>query len=72
MDTAWQMYESLPLKASYRMRWLKEVTGVITKNSMKKDEQWRSLMDRAGAVLSGDEEIAAENRTDIGDQETIV
>ncbi len=71
-DTAWQMYEQLPLKASYRMRWLKEVTGVITRNSIKTDEKWRALMDRAGAVLSGDEEIAAENRTDTGDQEKIV
>lgn len=71
-DTAWEMYESLPLKASYRMRWLKEVTGVITRNSIKTDEKWRSLMDRAGAVLSGDEEIAAENRTDQGEQEQIV
>ena len=54
------------------MRWLKDVTGVITRNSMKKDEQWRSLMDRATAVTIGDEEIAAENRSDTGDQETIV
>lgn len=71
-DTAWKMYEQLPLKSAYRMRWLKDVTGVITRNSMKKDEQWRALMDRAGAVLSGDEEIAAENRTDSGEQEKIV
>ena len=72
MDAAWGMYEALPLKPSYRMRWLKDVTGVITRNSMKKDEQWRSLMDRATAVTIGDEEIAAENRTDTGDQEKIV
>jgi len=71
-DTAWQMYEQLPLKASYRMRWLKEVTGVITRNSIKTDEKWRALMDRAGAVLSGDEEIDAEHRTDAGEQEKIV
>lgn len=71
-DTAWQMYESLPLKSSYRMRWLKEVTGAITRNSIKSDEKWRDLMDRAGAVLSGDEEIAAENRTDTGEQEKMV
>lgn len=72
MDAAWGMYEALPLKPSYRMRWLKDVTGVITRNSMKKDEQWRSLMDRATAVTVGDEEIEAENRTDTGDQEKIV
>ena len=70
--TAWQMYESLPLKASYRLRWLKDVTGVITKNSIKTDEQWRALMDRSGAVLSGDEEIAAENRSDTGEQGKMV
>lgn len=71
-DTAWQMYESLPLKSAYRMRWLKDVTGVITRNSIKTDEKWRALMDRAGAVLSGDEEIPAENRTDQGEQGKIV
>jgi hypothetical protein len=71
-DTAWQMYESLPLKASYKMRWLKEVTGAITRKSIKLDAQWRDLMDRAGAVLSGDEEIDPENRTDVGEQEKIV
>ena len=70
--TAWQMYESLPLKASYRLRWLKDVTGVITKNSIKTDEQWRALMDRSGAVLSGDEEIAAKNRSDTGEQGKMV
>lgn len=71
-DTAWQMYEQLPLKASYRLRWLKDVTGGITKNSIKTDEQWRALMDRAGAVISGDEEIAAEHRTDAGEQKELV
>lgn len=71
-EAAWGMYEALPLKASYRMRWLKEVTGVITKNSIKKDEQWRSLMERATAVTVGDEEIDPENRTDAGEQEKIV
>ena len=72
MDTAWQMYESLPLKSAYRLRWLKDVTGSITRNSIKTDANWRALMDRAGAVLSGDEEIDAENRTDTGDQEKLV
>lgn len=72
MDTAWQMYESLPLKSVYRLRWLKDVTGSITRNSIKTDANWRALMDRAGAVLSGDEEIDAENRTDTGDQESLV
>lgn len=71
-EAAWGMYEALPLKSAYRMRWLKDVTGAITKNSIKKDEQWRDLMDRAGAVLSGDEEIAAENRNDTGEQGKIV
>lgn len=71
-DTAWQMYESLPIKAQYKLRWLKEVTGVITKNSIKTDEKWRALMDRAGAVLSGDEELPADHRTDAGEQEKIV
>ena len=71
-DTAWQMYESLPLKSAYRLRWLKDVTGSITRNSIKTDEKWRALMDRAGAVLSGDEEIDADNRTDTGDQESLV
>ena len=71
-DTAWKMYESLPLKSQYKMRWLKEVTGVITRNSIKTDEKWRALMDRAGAVLSGDEEIEADQRTDKGEQEKIV
>lgn len=71
-DTAWKMYESLPLKSQYKMRWLKDVTGVITRNSIKTDEKWRALMDRAGAVLSGDEEIDADQRTDTGDQESLV
>lgn len=71
-DTAWQMYESLPLKASYKMRWLKEVTGAITRKSIKLDAQWRDLMQRAGDVLSGDEEIDPENRTDDGEQEKLV
>ena len=71
-DTAWQMYESLPLKSAYRLRWLKDVTGSITRNSIKTDEKWRALMDRAGAVLSGDEEIDADQRTDTGDQEKLV
>jgi len=71
-DTAWQMYESLPLKSAYRLRWLKDVTGSITRNSIKTDEKWRALMDRAGAVLSGDEEIDADQRTDTGDQESLV
>lgn len=72
MDTAWQMYESLPLKSAYRLRWLKDVTGSITRNSIKTDANWRALMDRAGAVLSGDEEIDADQRTDTGDQESLV
>lgn len=71
-ETAWQMYEQLPLKSQYKMRWLKDVTGAITRKSIKGDEKWRALMDRAGAVLSGDEEIAAENRTDTGEQEKMV
>ena len=71
-DTAWQMYESLPLKSAYRLRWLKDVTGSITRNSIKTDEKWRALMDRAGAVLSGDEEIDADQRTDTGDHESLV
>ena len=71
-DTAWKMYESLPIKAQYKLRWLKEVTGVITRNSIKTDEKWRALMDRAGAVLAGDEEIPADQRTDTGEQEKIV
>jgi len=66
------MYESLPLKSAYRLRWLKDVTGSITRNSIKTDEKWRALMDRAGAVLSGDEEIDADQRTDTGDQEKLV
>ena len=71
-DTAWKMYESLPIKAQYKLRWLKDVTGVITRNSIKTDEKWRALMDRAGAVLSGDEELPADQRTDAGEQEKIV
>lgn len=71
-DTAWTMYEKLPLKSAYRLRWLKDVTGSITRNSIKTDEKWRALMDRAGAVLSGDEEIDADQRTDTGDQESLV
>jgi hypothetical protein len=70
--TAWEMYESLPIKSQYKLRWLKDVTGAISKNSIKTDEKWRALMDRAGAVLSGDEEIPADQRTDAGEQEKIV
>lgn len=71
-DTAWQMYEKLPIKAQYKLRWLKEVTGVITRNSIKTDEKWRALMDRAGAVLAGDEEIPADQRTDTSEQGKMV
>jgi len=70
--TAWEMYESLPIKSQYKLRWLKDVTGAISKNSIKTDEKWRALMDRAGAVLSGDEEIPADQRTDAGEQGKIV
>lgn len=70
--TAWEMYESLPIKSQHKLRWLKDVTGALSKNGIKTDDNWRALMDRAGAVLSGDEEIDAEHRTDAGEQEKIV
>lgn len=70
--TAWEMYESLPIKSQYKIRWLKDVTGALAKGSIKTDEKWRALMDRAGAVLSGDEELPADQRTDAGEQEKIV
>ena len=70
--TAWEMYESLPIKSQYKLRWLKDVTGALSKTGIKTDEKWRALMDRAGAVLSGDEEIEADHRTDKGEQEKIV
>ena len=70
--TAWEMYESLPIKSQYKIRWLKDVTGALAKGSIKTDEKWRALMDRAGAVLSGDEEVEADHRTDTGEQEKIV
>ena len=71
-EAAWGMYESLPFKAQYRLRWLKEVTGVITQKSIKTDDQWRALMSRAEAVIAGDEEIPAEHRTDVGEQGKMV
>jgi len=71
-DTAWKMYESLPIKAQYKLRWLKDVTGVITQKSIKTDDQWRALMSRAEAVIAGDEEIPTDHRTDAGEQEKIV
>lgn len=71
-STAWEMYESLPIKSQYKIRWLKDVTGSIAKSSIKTDDNWRALMDRAGAVLSGDEEVEADHRTDTGEQEKIV
>ena len=60
MDTTWEMYESLPLKGQYKLRFLKDVTGVITRNSMKKDEQWRALFDRSSEIISGDKPLPAE------------
>lgn len=71
MDTAWEMYESLPLKGSYKMKFLKDVTGVITRNSMKKDEQWRALYTRCEDILGGDVKLPAEyiktgEQTEIG------
>ena len=71
-EAAWGMYESLPLKAQFKLRWLKEVTGVITQKSIKTEQQWRDLMARAEAVIAGDEEIPAEQRTDAGEQGKIV
>jgi len=71
-EAAWGQYEALPIKAQYKLRWLKDVTGVITKNSIKTDEKWRALMDRSSAVLSGDEELPTDQRTDAGEQEKIV
>jgi hypothetical protein len=59
-ETAWEMYESLPLKGQYKLRFLKDVTGVITKNSMKKDEQWRALYTRCEDILGGDVQLPAE------------
>ena len=63
-EAAWGMYESLPLKSAYKLRFLKDVTGVITKNSMKKDDQWRALYDRSAAILGGDVKLPEEYLTD--------
>lgn len=71
-EAAWGMYESLPLKAQFKLRWLKDVTGVITQKSIKTEQQWRDLMARAEAVIAGDEEIPADQRTDAGEQGKIV
>lgn len=59
-QATWGMYESLPLKPQYKLRFLKDVTGVITKNSMKKDEQWRALYDKTMAILGGDDKLPEE------------
>ena len=71
-EAAWGMYESLPIKAQHKLRWLKDVTGVITQKSIKTEQQWRDLMARAEAVIAGDEEIPADQRTDAGEQGKIV
>ena len=71
-EAAWGMYESLPIKAQHKLRWLKDVTGVITQKSIKTEQQWRDLMSRAEAVIAGDEEIPADQRTDNGEQGKIV
>lgn len=71
-EAAWGMYESLPIKAQHKLRWLKDVTGVITQKSIKTEQQWRDLMTRVEAVIAGDEEIPADQRTDNGEQEKIV
>ena len=71
-EAAWGMYESLPIKAQFKLRWLKDVTGVITQKSIKTEQQWRDLMTRVEAVIAGDEEIPADQRTDNGEQEKIV
>lgn len=63
-EATWGMYESLPLKSAYKLRFLKDVTGVITKNSMKKDDQWRALYDRSAAILGGDVKLPEEYLTD--------
>lgn len=59
-DTAWEMYESLPLKGSYKMKFLKDVAGVITRKSMLKPEQWRALYTRCEDILGGDVTLPAE------------
>jgi hypothetical protein len=67
-DTAWEMFESLPIKAQYKLRFLKDVTGVITRNSLKKDEQWRALYIRCEDILGGDVQLPEEYVKD-GQQE---
>lgn len=59
-DATEQMFKELPIKEAYRLRFLKDVTGVITLKSMKTDKQWRDLYERCGAILSGDEKLKEE------------
>lgn len=60
MDTTWEMFESIPFAPSYKFRFLKDVTGVLTKTSIKKDDQWRALYDRVLPIVNGDEVLDAE------------
>jgi hypothetical protein len=59
-DAAWEMYESLPLKGQFKMRFLKDVTGAITRKSLTKAEQWRALYTRCEDILGGDAQLPAE------------
>lgn len=67
-EAAWGMFESLPLKPAYKIRFLKDVTGAITQRSLKTDEQWKALYNRCEEILGGESKLPDEYVVD-GQQE---
>lgn len=59
-DMTWTMFEELPLIGAYKIRFLKDVTGKMSRNTMTDDEQWRVLYDRVLEITSGDTPLPAE------------
>jgi len=66
--------DTLKLKPNARLRLLKEATGHVSPNQIKKDEEWRELHKRVMAVLNGEEELPADwlNETDEPDQKSLI
>lgn len=59
-ETTWQMFESLNIIGAYKLRFLKDVTGKMSRNSMTEDKQWITLHERVADIISGDKPLPKE------------
>lgn len=59
-DMTWKMFEELPLIGAYKIRFLKDVTGKMSRNTMTEDNQWLVLYERVSDIASGDTPLPAE------------